>query len=132
MLATERTLLRMFLNIWRQLLFPRDLHDTALQNFCTIECGTTQNCAAYFYSITGRIQLDSFDRSVYSQCAPCNKTWLKFQKAFCVFSQCYMSNVVTNNNYKEYDCSMESLLLRCNKSFHFCSRIHITFLLINF
>ena len=29
-LATEHTLLRMFLNIWRQSLFPGDLHDDAL------------------------------------------------------------------------------------------------------
>ena len=28
-LATEHTLLRIFLNIWRQLLLPRDLHDAA-------------------------------------------------------------------------------------------------------
>ena len=27
MLATEHTLLRIFLNIWRQILFPGDLHD---------------------------------------------------------------------------------------------------------
>ena len=38
-----------------------------------------------------------------------------------------------NNNYQEYDFSMESLLLRCNKPFHFFSKdTHITFLLINF
>ena len=29
-LATEHTLLRMFFNIWRQILFPGDLHDAAL------------------------------------------------------------------------------------------------------
>ena len=40
MLAGEYTLLRMFLNIWRQILSPGNLHDTALQNFCTTECGT--------------------------------------------------------------------------------------------
>ena len=28
--ATEYTLLRMLLNIWHQILFPRDLHDAAL------------------------------------------------------------------------------------------------------
>ena len=28
--ATEHTSLRMFLNIWREILFPGDLHDTAL------------------------------------------------------------------------------------------------------
>ena len=33
-----------------------------------------------------RIQLDCFDRSAYSQCALCNRTWLKFRKAFCFFS----------------------------------------------
>ena len=30
LLASEHTLLRMFLNIWRQILFPGDLHDAAL------------------------------------------------------------------------------------------------------
>ena len=30
MLATEQTLLRMFLTIWRQILFPGDLHDDAI------------------------------------------------------------------------------------------------------
>ena len=29
-LSTEHTLLRMFLNIWRQILFPGDLYDAAL------------------------------------------------------------------------------------------------------
>ena len=29
-LAMEHTLLRMFLNIWRQILFPGDLHDDAV------------------------------------------------------------------------------------------------------
>ena len=29
-LATEHTLLRLFLDIWRQILFLGDLHDTAL------------------------------------------------------------------------------------------------------
>ena len=28
----------------------------------------------YFYLIRGRIQLDCFDKLVYSQCALCNKT----------------------------------------------------------
>ena len=42
-LATEHTLLRVFSNIWRQILFPGDLHDDALYNFCTTECGTF-NC----------------------------------------------------------------------------------------
>ena len=39
-LATEHTLLGKFLNIWCQLLFPGDLHDDVLLNFCTTECGT--------------------------------------------------------------------------------------------
>ena len=43
MLVMENTLLSMFLNIWPQILFLEDLNDTALQNFCTIECGTF-NC----------------------------------------------------------------------------------------
>ena len=42
-LATEHTLLCMSLNIWRQILFLGDLHGVALQNFCTVECGTF-NC----------------------------------------------------------------------------------------
>ena len=29
-LATEHNLLRIFLSIWRQILFPEDLHDAAL------------------------------------------------------------------------------------------------------
>ena len=32
-----------------------------------------------------------------------------------------MSNVMMNDNCQEYDFSMESLLLRYNKPFHFCS-----------
>ena len=43
-LATEHTLMLMFLNIWSQILFPGDLHDDALQNFCIIEYGTL-NCS---------------------------------------------------------------------------------------
>ena len=44
-----------------------------------------------------------------------------------------MSNVMMNNNCQEYDFSMESLLLRCNKPFHFCPKdTQITFLHINF
>ena len=30
MLATDNSSLRMFLNIWRQILFPEDLHDPTL------------------------------------------------------------------------------------------------------
>ena len=47
MLATERTLLRMSLNIWRQILFPGSLHDAALYNFDTAECGTIKMTANY-------------------------------------------------------------------------------------
>ena len=88
---------------------------------------TLEQLQVYFYSITGPIQLDCFDKSVYSQCAlcmphglqlparlsnckftfiqlpglsnlivsisqftlnvhyACNKTWIKFMKAFCLF-----------------------------------------------
>ena len=28
--------------------------------------------------------IDYVDRSVFSQCALCNKTWLKFRKGFCL------------------------------------------------
>ena len=38
----------------------------------------------YFYLTIGRIQRDCFDMSAYAQCALCNKTWLKFRKAFCL------------------------------------------------
>ena len=38
-----------------------------------------------------------------------------------------------NNDCQEYNFSIESLLLCCNKPFHFCSKdTHIMFLLINF
>ena len=40
MLATEHSLLRMFLNIWCQIWFPEDLHDASLYNICIIEFGT--------------------------------------------------------------------------------------------
>ena len=43
MLAKEHSLLRMFLNIWRQILFPEDLHHASLYNFCTTGFGTF-NC----------------------------------------------------------------------------------------
>ena len=46
---------------------------------------TSEQLPVYFYLITGRIQLYCFDRSVYSQCTLCNKTWLKFRKSFCLF-----------------------------------------------
>ena len=86
--------MHMFLDIWHQVLFPGDLRDATLLNFCTIESNcltqsttlsTLEQLPVYFYLITWRIQLDCFDRSVYSQCALCNKTWLKFRKAFCLF-----------------------------------------------
>ena len=42
---------------------------------------------------------------------------------------CFMSDVMMNDNFQEYDFSMESLLLRFNKPFHFCSKdTHITIL----
>ena len=45
-----------------------------------------------------------------------------------VYEQCYM-----NNNCQEYDFSMESLLLHCNKPFQFCLKdTQIRFLLITF
>ena len=46
---------------------------------------TLEQLPVYFYLITGRIQLDCFDGSVYSHCALCNRMWLKFRKAFCLF-----------------------------------------------
>ena len=40
---------------------------------------------------------------------------------------------MVNNNCQEYDFNMESLLLHCNRPFHFCSKdTHITFLLIDY
>ena len=41
----------------------------------------------YFYLIIRYIRLDCFDRSVTSQCALCNKTWIEFRKPFCLFQQ---------------------------------------------
>ena len=82
MLTTEHTLLRMFLNIWRQILFLGDLDDDALLNFCRTECGTL-NCPPglqlpapeqlplCFYLITGLILLDCFDKSDCSRKAFC-------------------------------------------------------------
>ena len=52
-LATEHTLLRIFLNIWPQIWFPRDLYDDAPQNSCTIECGTL-NCPRVLH-LTARL-----------------------------------------------------------------------------
>ena len=38
-----------------------------------------------------------------------------------------------NNNCQEYNFSRESLLLRCNKPFHFCSKgANVTLVPINF
>ena len=48
---------------------------------------TLEHLPVYFYIISGRIQLDCFDRSVYSQYALFNKTWLKVRKAFCLLKQ---------------------------------------------
>ena len=43
-----------------------------------------------------------------------------------------MTNVMMDNNCQEFDFSIESLLLLCNKPFNFCSKdTHITFLPIN-
>ena len=79
MLTTEHTLLHMFLNTWRQISFPGSLHDAAFQNFYTFECGTIndpgglqlparlgnyQDTSTYLELLTGRIQFESFDRSV--------------------------------------------------------------------
>ena len=44
-----------------------------------------------------------------------------------------MKNIMVNDNFQEYDYSMESLLLSCNEPFHFCSKnTHVKFLLSNF
>ena len=61
-LAREHSLLRMFLNIWREIWFPEDPHDASLYNFCTIEFGTF-DCPR----ITRCIRLDCFNGSIYSQ-----------------------------------------------------------------
>ena len=51
-----------------------------------------------------------------------------FLVSIVVYEQCY-----DDDNSQEYDLSMESLPLRCNKPFHFCSKdTHVTFILINF
>ena len=57
---------------------------------------TLQQLAWYFYLITGSIQFDCFDRSIYSQCT-------------------VMRDVMLNYNCQEYDCSMESLPLLSNE-----------------
>ena len=49
-LATEHTLLRMFLNIWCQILFLGSLHNAALQDFFAAECGTEPLIAHAFYN----------------------------------------------------------------------------------
>ena len=93
---TKRNPGRIGLNIWRQILFPRDLQDAALYNFCTIECGTInfqrgmqlpERLSNYQRTFTNyrSFQPDCFDRSVNTQCVLCNKTWLKFRKTFCFF-----------------------------------------------
>ena len=48
MLAMEYTLLFMSVNISHQILFPGNLHDAALQNLFTAECGTI---AVYFITL---------------------------------------------------------------------------------
>ena len=105
LLATEHTLLRMFLNISRQILFPGDLYDAALKNFCTIKCGTF-NClhglqfpahyraiTSVLYLNTGLIQLDYFDRSVYSHLHYAIKLGLVSKSILfvstVVYEQCY-------------------------------------------
>ena len=55
MLATEHTLLRRFLNIWRQILFPRDLQNAVLWNFWTIEIGTF-NCASSLHAAPSTLE----------------------------------------------------------------------------
>ena len=94
-LATEHTLLRIFFYYWCQIWLPGDLHDAAFQNFFTIECETF-NCQRGLLLLArlsnpgvllfnNRAYLTSLFISVYSQCALCNRTWLKFRKAFCLF-----------------------------------------------
>ena len=92
---------------------------------------TLEHLPVYFYLITGRIQLDCFDRSVYSQCALYDRTWLKFRKSILfVLAVVYEQK---NNNCQGYDFSLESLLLSCNKPLHFSSRsTNTAFPLINF
>ena len=43
---------------------------------------TTEQLPVHFYLITVLTQLDCFDRSVHSQCALCDKTWLMLQNTF--------------------------------------------------
>ena len=57
----------------------------------SVQCGSDlqppvqlSNYQYTFYFGTRHIQSDCFDRLVCSRYAMCNKTWLKFQKAFCL------------------------------------------------
>ena len=63
MLATEHTLLRMFLNIWRKILFPGGLHKTAIYNFCIIRCGTF-NCS-HVLQLPARLSLIFFNSEIF-------------------------------------------------------------------
>ena len=72
MLATEHTLLRMFLNIWRQILFPggRMMLLFRISVQLNVEPliatpSTLEQLPGYFYLITRQIQSDCFGRSVY-------------------------------------------------------------------
>ena len=41
----------------------------------------------YWCTFNNGVYLSCFDRSVYSHCALCNKTWLMCRKAFFLFQQ---------------------------------------------
>ena len=75
MLATEHTLLRTFLNIWREILFPGDLQMMLLRILVQLSVelklrtrsaphSTLKQLPVYFHLIIVLIQFDCFDKSV--------------------------------------------------------------------
>ena len=90
-------LLRMFLNIWRQILFPGSLYDRIsvqlnaerlIATAASPPARTLEQLQAYFYLITRLIEFDCFNRPVYFQC----------------FNLYFMSNFMINIDCQEYDC----------------------------
>ena len=127
-LATEHTLLCRILNIWSQLLFPGDLHDAALWNFCTVESGTfncprnlqlparLSNYQFTFTELQGVLIVSTGKFTLSSHYTI--KRRQSFEKHFAGLTV-VMSNVMMINNCPEYGFCMESLLLCGNKPFHF-------------
>ena len=106
-LAVEHTLLRMFLNIWRQILFP----GCCSLNFCTTKCRNSNcpcgmqlpahlsNCQCTFTQLQGVsnliVSLGQFTLSVHYV----KERGLNSEKHFVCFN--FLSNVMTNNDCQE-------------------------------